>query len=295
MCLTHKYFVDPDWLEAHLEDPQVRVLDATIFFDLNSEEMLKTGKEQYENFHIPGALEANLFEFSDPNAKLPFTVADASQVIPKLEEMGISDDTHVVVYDSGPQVGVDFSASIWAARLAWQLLYYGLAKVSILEGGFDRWKAEGKPLSKEIKSYPKGKLNVTTQDKFLASKADVLAAIYSEEISIIDALSPEQYNGQINPYGDKRMGHIPSSFNIFYGDFADPATGKLYGSNDLAMKFIDANALSPDQEVILYCGFGVGAAWDFMILKSLGQDNLALYDGSLDEWTQDPSCPLSLD
>lgn len=293
--MAHNYFVDPDWLEAHLEDPQVRVLDATIFFDLNSEEMLKMGKEQYENFHIPGALEANLFEFSDPNAKFPFTVAESSQVLPMLEEMGISDDTHVVVYDSGPQVGVEFSASIWAARLAWQLLYYGLTKVSILEGGLDRWKAEGKPLSKEIKSYPRGKLNVTTQDKFLASKADVLAAIDSEEISIIDALSPEQYIGQINPYGDKRMGHIPSSFNIFYGDFADPATGKLYGSNDLAMKFIDANALSPDQEVILYCGFGVGAAWDFMILKSLGQDNLALYDGSLDEWTQDPSCPLSLD
>lgn len=290
--MAHQYFVSPEWLEANLDNEQIRVVDATIFFDLDHDEMLRTGKEQYESLHIPGAVEANLFELSDSEAKLPFTVAKHEDFVTKLEEMGISNDTHVVIYDSGPQVGVDYSASIWAARLAWQMLYAGLEKVSILEGGLDRWLAENRATSKEIIRYPKGKLQVEPKEQYYASKEDVMKAIQDDTTNLIDALSPEQFRGEIAPYGEDKAGHIPTSVNVFYGSMSDSETGELLSKNNLALKFLESDALSPDIDIIIYCGFGVGASWIFMILKSLGKQNVAVYDGSMDEWTQDLNCPI---
>lgn len=290
--MKDSYFVSPNWLEDHLDDPKVRILDATIFFDVADEEMLKSGKKQFESHHIPGTVEANLMELSDAQADLPFTVMPHAEFIKTLEEMGISDDTHVVIYDSGPQVGVEFSASIWAARLAWQMLYSGLTKVSILEGGFDRWLLEGRPVSKEVVEYPKGKLNVQQQDQYFADKEAVLSAIKNPDIQIIDALSPDQYHGKITPYGPDKAGHIPTSYNVFYGGLADPQTGHLLDKVRLSEIFKSAGLLNPSKETILYCGFGVGASWVFMVLKELGHDHIAVYDGSMDEWTQDDQLPL---
>lgn len=262
------------------------------FFDIDEEEMLRTGKEQYQNHHIPGAVEANLFELSDPEADLPFTVAKHADFIRALEKLGISNNTHVVIYDSGPQVGVEFSASIWAARLAWQMLLAGLEKVSILEGGFDRWLAENRPVNKEIKKYPLGKLEVSAKSEYLANKQDVLNAIEDETTIILDALSPEQYRGELAPYGEEKAGHIPGALNVFYGSMADAATGELKGHNDLTLLFAETEILSPHIKVINYCGFGVGAAWNFMILKHLGKQEISVYDGSMDEWTMDSTLPI---
>lgn len=292
--MNHQYFVSPEWLEAHLDDPLVRIIDATIFFDIDNEEMLKTGQAQYENHHIPGALEANLFDLSEPNAKLPFTVPAVEQLITAFEGMGISDDTHVVIYDSGPQVGVDFSAAIWAARLAWLMLYAGLEKVSILEGGFDLWLAENRPLSKEIKTYPAGKLTCQARFDYLVHKKDVRVAIDQESTLIIDALSVDQFEGRIAPYGPERAGHIPSSVNLFHGLFSDGKTGLVYDKERLLEIFNQVQGFDTAKKIIVYCGFGVSAAWLFVLLKHLGKDNIALYDGSLDEWTADPTCPLTL-
>lgn len=290
--MKHQYFVTPEWLEANLNNKNIRVVDATIFFDLDEEELLKSGKKQYQTHHIPGAVEANLFELSNPQAKLPFTIAKHEDFIKALEDLGISNHTHVVIYDSGPQVGVDFSASIWAARLAWQMLWAGLENVSILEGGFDRWLAEKRPVTKKIKKYPPGELNVIERVDYLATKQDVINAIDDERSVIIDALAPEQYRGEIAPYGDEKAGHIPGALNVFYGLMADPAMGQLKDRNDLALLFLETDALSPDISVINYCGFGVGAAWNFMILKHLGKQKVSVYDGSMDEWTLDSSLPI---
>lgn len=280
------------WLEANLNNKNIRVVDATIFFDLDEEEMLRSGKEQYQNHHIPGAVEANLFELSNPEAKLPFTIAKHGNFIKAVEKIGISNDTHVVIYDSGPQVGVEFSASIWAARLAWQMLLAGLENISILEGGFDRWLAEKRPVTKEIKKYPPGELNLIERVEYFATKQDVINAIDDKRSVIIDALAPEQYRGEIAPYGDEKAGHIPGALNVFYGLMADPAMGQLKDRNDLALLFLETDALSPDISVINYCGFGVGAAWNFMILKHLGKQKVSVYDGSMDEWTLDSSLPI---
>lgn len=290
--MKHSYFVTPEWLAANLDNQNIRVVDATIFFDLDEEELLKSGKKQYQTHHIPGAVEANLFELSNPQAKLPFTIAKHEDFIKALEDLGISNHTHVVIYDSGPQVGVDFSASIWAARLAWQMLWAGLENVSILEGGFDRWLAENRPISKEIPKFSPGKLNVIERSEYLASKQDVIRAMDNESIVIIDALSPEQYRGEIAPYGLEKAGHIPSAINVFYGLMADSATGELKSRNDLAQLFLEIDALSPEKEIINYCGFGVGAAWNFIILKHLGKQKVSVYDGSMDEWTIDANLPI---
>ncbi len=293
--MTHSYFVSPDWLEAHLQDPNVRVVDASIFFDVDDEVMIQSGKKQFETHHIPGTVEANLMELSDPTAELPFTVMPHEYFVKALEKMGISDETQVVVYDSGPQVGVEFSASIWAARLAWQMLYAGLTKVSILEGGFDRWLLEGRPVSKEIVEYPEGQLNVQQQDQYFVDKKAVLAAIKADNIQIVDALSPDQYRGVSAPYGPDRAGHIPGSKNVFYGSLADPTTGRLLDREVLSQIFEEAGALDDTVETILYCGFGVGASWLFMVLKELGKEKIAVYDGSMDEWTQDDQLPIEKD
>lgn len=291
----HPLIVNTEWLAERMEDPNLRILDATTFLKISDKEGedvgMWPGRDAYNQGHIPGAVYADLMkELSDPEAPLPMTVPPREQFVAKMEELGVGDGTYVVIYDQGALVGNPVAAAQWASRLAWQLRYEGFDDISVLEGGFQKWKEEGRPTTTEPGHYPKSEFTGKRRPELLASKEDVKRAMHDENTVLINSLSPEDFRGETNTY--PRKGHIPSSVNVFFGTHADPNTRQLYNESQLRETFEKAGALDPDKKVITYCGGGIAATWNALILNMLGQKNVAVYDGSMNEWASDPDCPL---
>src|SRR5690625_4022920 len=289
-------FISTEWLEQHLDDPNLRLLDATTFlknpvgdgyYDVWS------GREAYEKGHIPGAVFADLHgELSDQKSDFAFTHPSREQFVEKISELGVGEGTYVVVYDQGAVVNSpEVIASDWASRLAWQLKYEGFDNIAILDGGFPKWRVEGRSVTTEPGSYPKGSFTGERNPALFVDKDDVLKAIDDEDTIIIDSLAEANFTGEVNTYG--RPGHIPGSVNVFFGSLSDPKTQELYNDDILREKFDAIGALDPNKKVITYCGSAIAATWHSMVLNKLGQKNVAVYDGSLTEWAKDPNLPLT--
>jgi len=287
--------VNTEWLAARLDDLDLRIIDATTFLKMPEKEGeqvgMWSGQDAFNQGHIPGAVYADLMnELSDPEAPLPMTVPPRDQFVRKMEELGVGEGTYVVIYDQGALVGSPVVAAQWASRLAWQLRYEGFDDISVLEGGFQKWNDEGRPITTEPGHYPKGNFTGQRRPELLATKDDVKEAMQNENIVLINSLSPEDFRGETNTY--PRKGHIPSSVNVFFGSHADPNTRQVYDESKLRETFEKAGALDPNKKVITYCGGGIAATWNALLLNMLGQKNVAVYDGSMNEWASDPDCPL---
>lgn len=278
--------VSTDWLAEHLEDSKLRIVDATVFMKFpegGGPPNVESGKASYEQGHIPGAVYADLVgELSDKESELPFTVPSRDAFVKKMTELGIGDDTYTVIYDQNALVGESVAASYWASRLAWQMRYEGYDSVAILEGGLQKWQAEGREISTEQPSYPAANFSGKRRTDMLATKEDVRKAMDDEQTVLLNSLSPEEF----------QAAHIPSSTNVFFGAHADEETKALYNEEQLRASFEGTGALDPSKKVITYCGGGIAATWNALLLNSLGQPNVAVYDGSMNEWTSDPSCPV---
>ncbi|MEH7121788.1 sulfurtransferase [Bacillus sp. JJ1503] len=286
--------VTTEWLAERLNDPNLRLLDATTFLKHPEKDGyydVWSGKEAYEKGHIPGAVFADLYnEFSDPDSEFTFTAPSRERFVQKISELGVEEGTYVVIYDQGAIVNAPVIASHWASRLAWQLRYEGFEDVAVLDGGFPKWLEEKRPVTAEPGSYPKGNFTGVRRPELFVTKEEVLKAINDEDVIIIDSLTEAHYNGEVNTYG--RRGHIPSSVNVFFGSHSNSETKELYDEENLRKKFEEIGALEPNKKVITYCGSAIAATWNALILNKLGQKNVAIYDGSLTEWAKDPSLPL---
>lgn len=286
--------VDGDWLQAHLRDKNLRLIDATTFLKIPEGKgypELWSCFEAYQEEHIPGAAYADLLhDFTDPNGKAPFTIATREQFLQAIEPFGITEDTYVVIYDRGPLVNVDILASDWSARLRWQLKYEGFDNVAVLDGGFRKWKEEGRPTESGISEYTRAPFPGQRRDHLIVTKEEVKEAIDNDNIILINSLSDADFRGETTTY--PRPGHIPGSKHAFFGAHSDPTTRLLYNDETLRTTFEKLGALDPNKKVITYCGGGIAATWNALLLNKLGQENVAVYDGSINEWASDESCPL---
>lgn len=286
--------VTGDWLQEQLQNPALRLLDATTFLKIPEGAgypELWSGREAYKEEHIPGAAYADLLhDFTDPNGKAPFTIATREQFLAAIEQFGITKDTFVVIYDRGPLVNVDVLASDWSARLRWQLKYEGFDNVAVLDGGFRKWKLDGRQTASGENHYEAAPWTFERRPQLIVTKEDVKAAIHDDNIILINSLSEADFRGETNTY--PRKGHIPGSQNVFFGSHSSLET-RLLNSDDVLRKTFDKiGALDPNKKVITYCGGGIAATWNALLLNKLGQENVAVYDGSLNEWASDDSCPL---
>lgn len=278
--------VSTDWLAERLDDSKLRIVDATVFMKFpegGGPPNVESGRNAYEKGHIPGAVFADLAgELSDPDSNLPFTVPARETFVKKMTDLGIGDNTYTVIYDRNALAGESVAASYWASRLAWQLRYEGFDRIAILEGGLQKWETEGRELSAEPVAYPPANYTGHRRSEMLATKDDVKRTMDDEQTVLINSLSPEDFQN----------GHIPGSTNVFFGVHADEETKALHGDDQLRAAFESSGALDPGKKVITYCGGGIAATWNALMLNKLGQPNVAVYDGSMNEWTSDPSCPV---
>lgn len=208
--------VTGDWLEQHLDDPNLRLLDASTFLKIPDEGYpeLWSGREAYKEEHIPGAVYVDLLhDFIDPNGQAPFTIATREQFVAAIEQFGITEDTFVVIYDRGPLVNVDVLASDWSARLRWQLKYEGFDHVAVLDGGFRKWKLENRQTENGENTYAPAKWTAARRPELIVTKEDVKAALNDDNIILINSLSEADFRGETNTY--PRKGHIPGSKTSF--------------------------------------------------------------------------------
>ena len=271
-----QYLVETDWLAAHLTDDNLRVLDCTVFIRRNEsgESTLESGRQAWEEAHIPGSGFADLNDaLSDSTAEHAFMMPPADQFAAVMSDYGVGTGTQVVLYDR--------NSTIWAARVWWMLRVFGFDSAAILNGGWHQWQLENRPISDEPPVYPPATFAPHRRLGLIATKADVLAKINDGATCTINSLQPEQHQEQ----------HIPGSVNFPAWDMLDPETHRFLEPDLLRETFARLGA-TQNERIITYCGGGIAASSTAFILSMLGAENVAVYDGSLSEWMADPELPL---
>ena len=274
--------VSTEWLSERLDDPDLVVLDCTVVVERTDEGGLRniSGRAGYEAGHIPTAGFADLTgSLSDSDSPYPFAMPTPEDFAAAMGALGVGPDTRVVLYDS--------YNSVWAARVWWMLRWIGFDQVAILDGGITAWKAENRPLSTEPPNHPPRQLTPQVRPRLIAYQDEVLASTESGAANLIDALPAGHFRCEWTMYG--RPGHIPGASNIPTGSLVTEA-GKYRSEDELA------GVLGGDRDArtIAYCGGGVAASSVAFSMTRLGFKDVAVYMGSLQEWTADPSNPLEV-
>jgi thiosulfate/3-mercaptopyruvate sulfurtransferase len=280
-----QWLIGTDALQEQLDDPALRVLDCTVHLRPapGGGVQAASGHEDWARAHIPGSGHADLpGDLSDRDSPLPLMMPRAEQFAAAMSRYGVGEGTRVVLYDTG--------GSIWAARVWWMLRAFGFDAAAVLDGGFAKWMAEGRPVSREPPHHPPGNFIARQRPGFIASKQDVLDALAHGGTCLVNALSADEHAGRVTRVA--RPGHIPGSANVPAQSLLDPRTNAFRPAGELRAAFGQAGVLARAR-VITYCGGGIAAAGDAFALALLGVDNVALYDGSLVEWTQDASLPMA--
>jgi thiosulfate/3-mercaptopyruvate sulfurtransferase len=285
------YLVPPSWLAANLGPPVV-VLDATVLLPAaryDGDYRASSGREQFTAGHIPTAQYADLLgDLSDHAAPYHFARPAAAQFAVALERLGVTDSSVVVTYDS--------AGGVWAARL-WWMLHWISVPAALLDGGWEGWLASGgaaesgAPPAPGFPAEDAGpSLTARERPGMWAGQADVLEVVVGTRAgALVCALSDELFTGTA-PTRYARRGHIPSSLSVPARSLLTPG-GQLRPAGELR----EATAQIPDTApVTVYCGGGISAAVVAQALLITRREDVAIYDGSLEEWSADPDLPLDL-
>lgn len=276
--------VSTQWLADHLGAEGLVVLDATVatFTRPDGRTGYLSGHELYLlEGHIPGAVFADVIdELSDPEGAFPFTRPSAERFEAAVGALGIGTSTRVVVYDT--------ALGQWAARVWWLFRAFGYDDVAVLDGGLTAWNAEGRELELGHVAPEPAVFHAAERPQLWADKADVQGVLDGEhEAALVCASPPAEFTGEAAPR--RRAGHIPGSSSAPAGRLVERERRTFLARDELARAL--APALGAPR-IITYCGGGIQAASAALALTLLGEDSVAIYDGSLNEWVADPDAPL---
>jgi thiosulfate/3-mercaptopyruvate sulfurtransferase len=278
--------VSVGWLAANLDDPALRLFDATVHLrpSPSGPYRIESGRADYEAAHIPGAAFLDLAgDLSDPGSPLPFTAPPPEALARALGAAGIGPGARVVVYSG--------TTPMWATRIWWMLRAVGFDDAAVLDGGLAAWRARGLAVESGARRYPAARLTAQPRPDLWADKAQVMAAIGDGAVCTINALSAAVHSGEA-PTNYGRKGHIAGSRNVPYASLLDQ-DGTYLDDQGLRARFEAVGAFERSR-VICYCGGGISATMAALALIRLGHPRVAVYDGSMSEWSRDPSAPMAL-
>jgi len=282
-------------LAARLREPRLVILDATVLLAsprVDGDYRAASGRDRYHEARIPGARFADLLgDLSDHRAPFHFAAPSPAALTDALLRLGVTDGKTIVVYDG--------ESGLWAARLWWMLRSVGVA-ARVLDGGLKRWRELGLPIDSGAarpvandaikKDADQGTLSMQVNPRAWIGLSEVEAIVRREAPgTLVCALSADVFSGAA-PTRYARRGHIPGSLNVparelfaATGEYAAPdALGRAHQVLDTAQR-----------PIVLYCGGGISAAANALALTLLGERDLRIYDGSLEEWAADPRLPLT--
>lgn len=266
-----------DEVAARLGDDRVRLVDCRFHFDQDM-------REEYLGGHLPGA--AYVCWTTDLSAPEPpsghprwmLLAPDAFERL--MVRSGISNDTLVVGYDTE---GGHHAARLWLA-----LRRYGHDACAIMEGGIQKWVREGRPLERGEVTVAPGRFAARPRDGVVATKAEVLEAVRRGDPWLLDVRRESEYTGE--EVRAARGGHIPGAVHLLWKDALNE-DWTLRDPEDVEEMYANAG-FGPDTRTVTYCQAGVRAAFTHLVLTALGHDDVRTYDGSWEEWGNDPAVPI---
>ncbi len=271
--------VQPDWLQAHLDEPDLRIIDATWYLPSEG----RDARAEYDAGHLPGAVYLDLsVDLADAGASVRNTVSPPETLARSFAAAGVGTDQRVIVYDR--------RGGYSAGRVWWTLQYAGHPRAGLLDGGFTRWQAEGRPITQEIRQLPPARFDARPQARWLAQKCDVLRILREGGARIIDARSRERFYGRAQEPA-RRRGHIPGSGNVPHSQNLSPETESFLELASLRRIYEEAGVRF-DEPVVTTCGSGVTASLAAFALTLLGHRDVAVYDGSWAEWGNTDDVPV---
>jgi thiosulfate/3-mercaptopyruvate sulfurtransferase len=261
--------VTTQWLEEHLSDPALRVLDCHARSRPRADgdgHVFESGRDHYERGHLPRAVFADVVnELSRTDTDLPLMLPEADRFAEAMSRYGVGAGTRVVLYDA--------SVGLWAARVWWMLRAYGFTEASVVDGGWFKWKEEGRPVSTEVPEPEPARFVARPQPQVRASRGDVADSIGDPETRVVNALGPAAES-------------IPGTGSLDGLSLIDPETNALLPRERLRSVLADKGLLEA-RKVVTYCDAGAMASLDALVLTLLGHADVAVYDGSLAEWKRE--------
>lgn len=266
-----KTLVSTEWLEAHLKDPDLRVLDGSWFLPA----MGIDAKAGYAAAHIPGARFFDIDDISDNRSALPHMAPPVEKFISRMRAMGVGDGHQVVVYD---QHGIFSAPRVW-----WTFRLMGKTDIAVLDGGLPKWLAEGRPVEDMPPIVRDRHITVQRNAALVKDVTQVAHASKLGDHEILDARPAGRFTGaEPEPRPGLRQGHIPGAKNIPWSSLLN-GDGTMKSPEDLRALFT-ATGVDLAKPAICSCGSGVSAAMIALALERIGHRNHSVYDGSWAEW-----------
>ena len=265
---------DTQWLMDHLNDPMVRVVEVDMTLD------------SYKDAHIPGAVFWHIFtDLLMPDLSMNLEPASIEHL---MSRSGISQETTVIAYGSDPGIG---------AWIFWLLKLFGHDKVVVLNGGYQKWVLENRPLTSELSNFAPTQYRTKSPDaRFRVLQAEIQASLGQPDCVLLDVRTPQEYRGEVfmmkPPEGAERAGHIPSAVHVEH-TLTLNEDGTFKSAEELH-KLFSSRGITDDKEIFPYCAIGGRSAFIWFVLKYLlGYPNVRNYDGSWNEWSRQPNAPTN--
>lgn len=264
--------VTSDWLAANLDRAEIKLLDATWHMPDSG----RNARAEFEEFHIPCARFFDLEAVSEPGSALPHMLPAAAHFSASMQALGLENDDTIVVYDSG---GVSAAARAW-----WMFRVFGHRQVAVLDGGLQKWRAEGGAVEAGAADRSLGGFTATIEKAdIVADVKDIKEALDNGSAAVLDARGPGRFSGvEKEPRAGLRSGHMPGARNLFYAGLYDD-NGCMKDVGDLERLFEKAG-IDTAGPVITTCGSGVTACILSLALLRVGNRDNRVYDGSWVEW-----------
>ena len=275
MDSTFGPIVSVEWLRAHLQDADIRVIDLRWYLDGRS------GHDAYLAGHVPGAVFIDLdgeITGRAPGAgrhPLPERVAFERA----MRQAGVEGGGRVVVYDD--------QSGFTAGRLWWLLRYFGHEDVAVLDGGLRAW---GEPLEREERRLEPGGFVASPPEEGMKADYDQVRSLDPSTV-LLDARAGERYRGEVEEALDPRAGHIPGARSAPWGGNLD-GDGRFRSAPELRRRF-EALGVRSGEEVVAYCGSGVSACHDLLAMEVAGLSGARLYPGSWSDWSRRQGAPIA--
>lgn len=282
--MTHRHLISTEELAAHLNDPNWLIADCRFVLSRPDEK-----QEHYLRAHIPGAVYVHLdHDLSAPiipgvTGRHPLPAP--AEIAARFEKLGIGPDTQVVAYD-------DQGGSLSAVRLWWMLRWIGHDAAAVLDGGWQKWLEEDRPVNSGREQAQPRRLDLKPRAGLFATVDEVDRLRRDPNYLLLDVRAPERYSGEVEPI-DPVAGHIPGARNAPYTDNLTPE-GIFRKPEELRAHYTALIGSIPPENVIFYCGSGVTSIHSLLAMELAGLNGARLYPGSWSEWIADRSRPVAV-
>jgi thiosulfate/3-mercaptopyruvate sulfurtransferase len=273
--------VTTDWLNEHLHDADVRILDASWYLPGDP----RDPRAEYALIHIPGAGFFDIDEVADTETNLPHMLPPPETFAEAVQKLGVGNEHFVVIYDA---VGIYSSP-----RLLWTFHTMGHETCAVLDGGLAKWRSENRPTTSQAPPHRPAMFSPALNREILRECNDLLSNLKAKNEQVLDARSPSRFAGlEQEPRPGVKPGHIPASVNIHYAELKNN-DGTLRSAEDLRSIF-EKRTIDLGSPIVTTCGSGITAAIVYLAAKIAGATEVALYDGSWADWGSMVNAPIEI-